>query len=421
MGSDWTAPGEHVQGTTKSIHRRDAVARYIGFAVLAATLPFAVAQAQGGRDSAARRMGPPAPVSDTVIARPLAVPAHPLPSEAASARVTKFSFIVYGDTRGPRDGVELHDVHAHVVESMLKTIERLKSGPDPVKFVLQSGDAVVRGASGIQWNVSFNPIVDRLALEGDVPYFLAPGNHDVSSADTVGAPSRVDGLRNYYSAMSKIIPTNGSSHRLRNYPTFSFGYGNTYVIGFDSNIAGDAGQFAWVKSQLEHVNRTRYKHIVIFCHHPAFSSADHGGPIVERSTAIIRQAYMPLFRTNGVDMMFVGHEHEFEHWVERWKDAKGAWHRLDQVVTGGGGAPIYVYRGEPDLTSYLAAGQAQSLEVTHLVKPAADTTGNPHHYVVVHVDGANVWQEVIGVDWGADFTPYRSNTTMLSPATPPER
>jgi 3',5'-cyclic AMP phosphodiesterase CpdA len=362
---------------------------------------------------------PGAQAQDTVPVRAIAVPARPMASEAASAKVTRFSFIVYGDTRGPRDGIELHDVHAHIVESMLQTIRRLKGGPDPVRFVIQSGDAVVRGSSAQQWNVSFVPIVDRLATEGGVPYFLAPGNHDVSSADTVGAPSRAPGLRNFYDALAKIIPPNGSPHRLRDYPAYSFAYGNTYVIAFDSNIAGDTVQFAWVKSQLEHVDRRRYRHIVIFCHHPAFSSASHGGPTVERPTVAIREKYMPLFRANGVDMMFVGHEHEFEHWVETWKDTRGATHRLDQVVTGGGGAPLYVYRGEPDLTSYLAAGAAQSLQVTHLVRPAADTTGNPHHYVVVHVDGARVWQEVIGVDWGADFAPYRTNRADI--ARPDER
>ena len=90
-------------------------------------------------------------------------------------------------------------------------------------------------------------------------------------------------------------------------------------------------------------------------------------------------------------------------------------HRLAHFFNDTATTEIYTYRGEPDLTSYLAAGASQSLEVTHLVKPAADTTGNPHHYVVVHVDGAKVTQEVIGVDWGADFAPYRSSTVTLGP------
>ena len=39
--------------------------------------------------------------------RAIAPPATPLPAEDASRDVTRFSFIVYGDTRGRHDGVAL--------------------------------------------------------------------------------------------------------------------------------------------------------------------------------------------------------------------------------------------------------------------------------------------------------------------------
>jgi hypothetical protein len=38
---------------------------------------------------------------------------------------------------------------------------------------------------------------------------------------------------------------------------------------------------------------------------------------------------------------------------------------------------------------------------------------NPFHYVVVHVDGANVRVEVVAVDWGRGFAPYRSSAASL--------
>src|SRR5262245_40917046 len=66
-----------------------------------------------------------------------------LPPEAASAGVTKFSFIVYGDTRGRRDGVELQYEHRMVIDGMLAAVKRYDASEYPVKFVLQSGDAVV--------------------------------------------------------------------------------------------------------------------------------------------------------------------------------------------------------------------------------------------------------------------------------------
>ena len=63
---------------------------------------------------------------------------------------------------------------------MLGRIKKLQDTEYPVRFVLQSGDAVVDGRKVQQWNVSFVPLINRLTTEGGVSYFLAPGNHDVT-------------------------------------------------------------------------------------------------------------------------------------------------------------------------------------------------------------------------------------------------
>jgi hypothetical protein len=55
--------------------------------------------------------------------------------------------------------------------------------------------------------------------------------------------------------------------------------------------------------------------------------------------------------------------------------------------------------------------------VDHLVKPGVDSLGNPHHYLVVHVDGEKLTVEVVGVGWGAAFAPYSGGMLVI----PPER
>ena len=352
-----------------------------------------------------------AAASDTVLS--IAKPKNPLPAEAASASVTRFSFIAYGDTRGRRDGVSEQYEHSLVVESMLRTIKSMENGPEPVRFVLQSGDAVVNGRDPKQWNVSFISLINRLTTIGGVPYYLAPGNHDVTSAAELNAPGRLVGLQNYLRAVGQLIPADGATRRLAGYPTYAFGYGNTFVIAFDSNIAEDSTQLAWVRGQLEGLDRTRFTHVVAFFHHPAYSSGPHGGSIIERPTVGVRANYMPLFRKHNVQMVFTGHEHLFEHFVERYRDAAGQPRRIDQIVSGGGGAPLYTYQGEPDLREYMQASGADSARVTHLVRPSSKAGDNPYHYTVVHVDGARVWLEVIGVDWGAGFAPYQGNRSVL--------
>jgi hypothetical protein len=94
-----------------------------------------------------------------------------------------------------------------------------------------------------QWNVSFVPLIDRLTTEGGVSYFLVPGNHEGTATDV--------GMKNYLDAVGTPIPEESSPRRLKGHTTFSFGYGNTFVIGLDANIAGDEAQYNWTKAQLE--------------------------------------------------------------------------------------------------------------------------------------------------------------------------
>ena len=385
----------------RSLHCRSVRAvtasAVLALSAMAKTLPAQVAPAVGA--------------TDTVLS--IAKPRNPMPTEAASKQVTRFSFIAYGDTRGRRDGVSEQYEHSMVVESMLRTIKSMESGPEPIRFVLQSGDAVVNGRDPKQWNVSFISLINRLTTIGGVPYYLAPGNHDVTSAAELNAPGRLVGLQNYLRAVGQLIPADGATRRLAGYPTYAIGYGNTFVIAFDSNIAEDSTQLAWVRGQLEGLDRTRFTHVVAFFHHPAYSSGPHGGTTIERPTLAVRANYMPLFRKHNVQMLFTGHEHFFEHFVERYRDAAGQPRRIDQIVSGGGGAPLYTYQGEPDLRAYQQAAGADSSRVTHLVRPGSKAGDNPYHYTVVHVDGARVSLEVIGVDWGAGYAPYQSNRSVL--------
>jgi len=347
---------------------------------------------------------PAAPAQESERVTAIKPPATPLPPEAESRGITQFSFIVYGDTRGRRDGTDIQYEHSLVIEAMLKQIKNLAGTPFPVRFVLQSGDAVSNGTFVQQWNVSFVPLIDRLTTEGNIPFYLVVGNHE--RADTP------QGLRNYLAAVANLIPPEGSPRRMPGGTAFSLGYGNTFVIALDADIAGDESQFQWVKSQLEGLDRKRYANVIVFCHQAPFSSGYHGGARVEQPTVDLRAKYMPLFNAHHVRMVFSGHEHLFEHWVERYSDASGP-HRMDLVISGGGGAPPYQYTGEPDLREYLKTNEATKVTLEHLVKPGIEPGLNPHHFVIVRVAGEKLDMEVIPVDWGRGFQPYRSNKVEM--------
>lgn len=349
----------------------------------------------------------PAPVVQAI-----ARPRNPLPPENDSVGVTKFSFLVYGDTRGRRDGIELQHEHSLVVDGMLAAIKRLETTAYPVRFILQSGDAVVNGTDPRQWNVSFVRLINRLTMEGGVPYYLAPGNHDLTSSQDLDSPMRLKGLRNYLQAMANLIPPDTASRRLPEYPTYAFGYGNTFVIALDSNIANDQTQYDWVRKQLEGLDRKRYVNIVVLLHHPIFSSGPHGGARIEPPTAALRARYMPLFQAHHVKVVFSGHDHLFDHWVEHYTDGN-ARYRMDLVTSGGGGAPLYAYSGEPDLRDYLKTNEAAKVQLEHLAKPGLTPGDNPYHFLIIRVDGEHMNLEAVGVDFGRAWQPYRSNRTSL--------
>jgi 3',5'-cyclic AMP phosphodiesterase CpdA len=359
--------------------------------------------------SVAAPRSPVAPLIEFEAVKPIDPPTHPL-SEADSAGVTKFSFLVYGDTRSGAvgDGTVVHPIHSAVMDTMLATIKARQQTDYPVRFVLQTGDAVLRGATGRMWNVSYTPIIERLTRDADIPYFLTTGNHDAAVAPP-GDPVRQLGLHNLLTAMSKLIPAEGSPRRLNGYATFAFGYGNVFILSIDTTIAADPLQLAWVTNVLDHLDRNRFPHVFAFQHYPPYSSGPHGNAgIIEAETLAVRASYMPLFRRHRVELVLAGHEHVLEHWIERYTD-NGRDGRIDTIVTAGGGAPIYTYRGEPDLTAYLTAGAAQNVRVEHLVTPGRTIPENPNHFVVVQVDGDRLSVEAIAVG-NAPFTPYNGGS-----------
>jgi 3',5'-cyclic AMP phosphodiesterase CpdA len=354
----------------------------------------------------------PPPATDNVPVRAIDAAGVTLPAAARTAGVRRFAFVVYGDTRGPADGAIVQPQHSDVMNAMLATIRAQSRTPFPIRFVIQSGDAVVNGRFGRQWNTSFTPVIDRLVRDARVPYFFAVGNHDVGSVPIVSDPARVIGLRNTEAAMAGFWPKEGSPQRLAGYPSYWFAYGQLFVLVLDSNIAADATQLAWATDQLRQLDRSRFRQIAVVMHHPALTSGAHGGSTVEPQTEAIRRVYMPLFRRYHVRLLLTGHDHLFDHYVETYTDGDGS-HRLDHIVSGGGGAPIYRYTQEPDLERYARSALPQVVHVQHVARPSPNQADNPHHFVVIQVDGDALQARVVSTA-AAPFAPWGADTISLT-------
>jgi hypothetical protein len=139
---------------------------------------------------------------------------------------------------------------------------------------------------------------------------------------------------------------------------------------------------------------------------------------LEPQSVAIRNLYMPLFRKHHVTMTIAGHDHLLDHWVERYSSG-GTTFRMDAIVTGGGGAPSYRYAGEPDLRAYTTSAAKEDVRVDHVMKPGSTPEENPHHFIVVQVDGDRLSLEVVGVGPG-DYTPYPGGRSKIDLAGEPQ-
>jgi len=195
--------------------------------------------------------------------------------------------LVYGDSRTD------HVVHQALVDSML---------PLKPAAVFHSGDLVADGTIPDQW-ATFNAITADLRAVAD--FYPALGNHENQSAL-------------FFSNFE--LPNNEQ--------WYSVDCNKTHFIILNSCVAVDTAseQYQWLVSDLAVIPDSITFTVAVF-HHPPYSTGSHTED--ERG---LRTTWVPLFEQYGVDVVFNGHDHDYE------RSYCGG---IFYVVAGGGGAPLY--------------------------------------------------------------------------------
>lgn len=167
-----------------------------------------------------------------------------------------------------------------------------------------------------------------------IPTFPAIGNHEYNTAN--GQPY-VDVYYLFEQALRE-------EHQERYY---SFDYGNVHFSVLDSNpemlgtiSASAADDMAdWLRDDLM---RSSAPWKIVLCHHPFYSSGDHG------STSALQRQIMPILEETGVDLVLVGHDHDYERTVPILAGAEAASdpRAIVYVVAGAGGAGLYSVSGD---------------------------------------------------------------------------
>lgn len=225
-----------------------------------------------------------------------------------------FTFLVYGDTR------TFYDRHRLVTERMAR---------EEAAFVVHTGD-LVTSPMGKEWERFFS---SGRELFLSMLFLPVIGNHE----------------RNHFSYYDLFeLPGAGGKEGKQ---WWSLWWGDVLFVGLDSNLqylglAGLREQTAWLEEVLSREARFKF----VFFHHPLFSSdIYHGG---NKGLAAM---WHPIFVENGVDAVFCGHVHAYEHIV---RDG------VHYFITGGGGAPMYPL-GEPvEGAVFAAEGILHFLRVT---------------------------------------------------------
>jgi predicted phosphodiesterase len=238
---------------------------------------------------------------------------------AADPSQTAFTFVVFGDTRTQ------HHVHRTVVDRIVE------QAPD---FTLHTGDLVEYGSVAREWETFFE--IER-ELMARVPLFPVLGNHE--------------GNDPLYFALF-YLP--GNEH----WYTFDYGNARFACLQIDGIASFGPGseQYAWLEETL--ASNTQPWLFVAF-HVPPYTS------VRDYLEDDVRLPLAPLFERYGVDVVFNGHEHNYER-----NEVNG----VTYVVTGGGGAPLYAMQErEPTQAAYVLA----------------------HHFVLVEVGGDHLQATVI--------------------------
>jgi len=220
-----------------------------------------------------------------------------------------FVFIAYGDSREP-SGYEKEALIAQVI----------KENPS---FVLFLGDMVLWSEEH-HWNIF--DLFDGKIINAGIPFYPILGNHDYYTRKESHPPNPEKQLQHYFERFKF----------LENRRWYSFVYGNSSFLMLDTNTnySPASYQYKWLVNKIKEETAD---FIFVATHHPPYTKSASQ----RRSEKLLAHLF-ESYSDKGlrrVDIVFSGHIHNYERY--RYND-------INYIVAGGGGAPQYTVRRDPD-------------------------------------------------------------------------
>jgi len=211
------------------------------------------------------------------------------------------------------------------------------------------------------------------------------GNHDGHTADSATQSGP------YYDIFT--LPAAGESGGIASGTEayYSFDYANIHFVCLDSyetDRSSGGAMATWLQSDLA---ATTQEWIVAFWHHPPYSKGSHNSD-TEGRLIDMRQVFLPIFESHGVDLVLGGHSHSYERSMlidGHYGDSSTF--GPANIIDGGDGDPAgsggYVKETIPnDGAVYITAGSSGKISGGALNHPVMISNLNQLGSVVVDVN-----------------------------------
>ena len=206
-----------------------------------------------------------------------------------------------------------------------------QNAADP-PLIVTVGDNAYQNGTQSDWdnNVFINEYKNQILRRA--VFMPTLGNHDLNNVGAGSWPSSVE-------IKMHLLPRNAPAGQEERF--FSFDSGDAHFVVLDSNPGAVTGtQTTWLANDLASNPR---KWTFVFLHHTPYSCATGIASI--GSDLTVRSTWGPLFEQYGVDVVFIGHDHNYERSKVVDDFLVGGGSGSDglgtiYVMSGGGGASL---------------------------------------------------------------------------------
>ena len=178
------------------------------------------------------------------------------------------------------------------------------AGSNHTDMILFLGDNAYNSGTDGEYQYAIFENMYEAMLQNTVSYSCL-GNHDGYSADSGNQTGP------YYDIFTFPKNAEGGGLPSGTEAYYSFDYGNIHFIAldaYDTNRNVGAAMYNWC---LADIQNTTQEWIVAFWHHPPYTKGSHDSDS-ESNLIDMRQNFLPMLESNGVDLVLGGHSHSYE-------------------------------------------------------------------------------------------------------------